>query len=125
MGGDLVNLHSSAENTLVKSKLEHMENYWIGLTKSGAHWKWTDGSIMDQNSFTDWDSCCPSGDADCANMFGVFQHKWSDQWSCELSMSYICEIPRGNGAYKFLVVVSVREQFLLLNLQRSHNLWQT
>eukprot|EP01083_Nonionella_stella_P036323 99129_1 len=53
-GLDLISIHSDTEYNLTKSRLED-ENYWIGLTHTGAFndetaYSWTDGSPFDYGS---------------------------------------------------------------------------
>ncbi|XP_061750234.1 galactose-specific lectin nattectin-like [Nerophis ophidion] len=94
LGGNLVSIHSSLENELVRQLIFDVTGdntrTWIGFTDAIEEdsFIWTDGSVVD---FTGFASGRPNnfGEQDCViiNFRGV--DEWNDN-SCSLLRTYVC-----------------------------------
>ncbi|KAK3106670.1 hypothetical protein FSP39_024902 [Pinctada imbricata] len=99
LGGDLISIHSQAEqdfviHTLLNNSARY-SGYWIGLNdraRESGH-VWSDGTPTD---FTTWSPHEPNDynhNEDCVQV-DMSTRKWNDN-NCFFSMNYICKIARG------------------------------
>ena len=104
MGGHLVSVNSSGENTFLTKLISKTDkgNYWIGCSNTSGSWKWVTGESF---SFTKWASGQPSGGSEhYGEMYAVAKGsagvgQWNDIagttsqlsfWSLR-NTGYICE----------------------------------
>nr|QNH72458.1 toxin candidate TRINITY_DN21905_c3_g5_i1.p1 [Ceriantheomorphe brasiliensis] len=89
MGGELVSIHSMAENNFVRGVLSKHSS-WIGFydIKHENHFEWSDGSQAD---FTHWFEDQPNNynNGDCTEL-GFVGNTWNDA-SCDKLLSYTCK----------------------------------
>jgi len=93
-GGNLVSVHSKAENEFVARLDSDLRTLWLGgidVTSENNRWLWSDGSPF---SFTNWRKNEPNnvgGIEDCLEL-GTWKnnHVWNDN-RCSRRMKFVCE----------------------------------
>ncbi|XP_052062580.1 perlucin-like protein [Mytilus californianus] len=108
MGGYLVKIEDSAENSWVVSKLyesvKHNYGSWIGMAdfKKEGDWRWVHDS--DKVRYSQWYPGEPNNNGrneDCGLLMTVFKYKWNDV-RCNLdNTGYICECSHGPNCRPF------------------------
>ncbi|XDV31346.1 hypothetical protein PO909_034053 [Leuciscus waleckii] len=92
-GGNLVSVHSKAENDLLLNMVPGTTRTYIGghdAVKEGQ-WMWTDGSVFDYNN---WCSGQPDNYANIDHTLEINfgNHCWNDN-DKQVQLAYICERP--------------------------------
>ncbi|XP_068726517.1 macrophage mannose receptor 1-like [Montipora capricornis] len=92
-GGDLVSIHSAAENSFIKSrtKMKTSLNSWIGLNDRGteASFKWSDGSPVQYINYNPKEPNDFYHQEDCIEML-TLRGTWNDN-HCSRSRPFICK----------------------------------
>ena len=97
-GGDLLSIHSSAEDDHAYSLTGGDKAVWFGFNDvaQDGTWAWTDGSAVD---YTNWQS--PSGNdggggsEDHGGYWRSFGGKWADGTTSWNADGYLCQTYRG------------------------------
>ncbi|MCP4678340.1 MAG: C-type lectin domain-containing protein, partial [Deltaproteobacteria bacterium] len=92
IGGALVTIDDSTENTLVQSNMSSVS--WIGANdrREPDAWVWHDGTLLSAG-YQNWDTgpVEPSGTGDCAAI-NKTEGTWGD-YKCNDVRDFVCEIP--------------------------------
>ena len=95
MGGNLVSIHSEADNSGLKAQanITNSSGLWIGANDidSEGNWTWSDGMVV---SFNDWAQSQPDNkkiNQDCGYLRPGKGFQWDDG-DCSKKKRYICSL---------------------------------
>jgi len=85
LGGHLASSLSEVENSFMGTTIVQFENVWIGGSKTGDSWSWSDQSTWD---FTNWKAGEPK--IGTCSYFNWQSFSWSS-YDCTFSLKYVCK----------------------------------
>ncbi|CAJ0948537.1 unnamed protein product, partial [Mesorhabditis belari] len=90
-GASLLSVHNAMQNSLyaqIQKNQTGDNRGWLGLTKNGSMWMWTDGTPFDYNRVQGTQGNCVYLDSN--DLF------WKGA-DCSVDLPFLCTVPAGNG----------------------------